>query len=428
MSVFCIKTKRMKYFTTLTLTILAVNAYASTPATTTNAPNEPESFTGKFVSDAKEFFDQLSESIKHVFYPAKDNIKYHLEIPKPKDADVIAPYDPKDNLCSAGNESEYWDGLFKEKDPEKVIKIVFCPNALTYLSHANGATLTSNAKDQDLRNILVALMLRSKTLNKSYLDSFMLKNYFECFKTLKSKLKSNNDPWPCKDVSTCDASSIKDNFAKFADETQSCKEVLKDQLLVYAEKVAEAAVDQKFQTSVAVRESILENLNNTPQLSLPFNFLYDGVVEGNKTAARASIELAIRDTCGTLEMQSDKNSTVCNDAKAAFEQRLNKPSAPAPENVGASGASSETKDANVVTEVKKEEPKEVPSTEEPKDTPPPAATAAATSVETKPDSKSSAEAQTASNSSSAPVDTKDSSVKSDENPTPTNKEPTKTVK
>lgn len=318
----------MKYFTLVTLTLLAANARASSTPPTSN--DSIGSQVGKVFDDIREYMEEMGHAVYNVFSPPKNLIKDYLKAPAALEPIVKA------DSCVAGGESDYWNALYREETPAGIERVVFCPEAVGYLKNLSAAKLAGRASGETLRNILVALKLRQLTLTGPYLDSFILKNFFECFKSLKGKLKSETDSWPCLNASNCDESVVKDNFAKFAKETESCQAVLKDQLEGYAGKVSEAFTTNKLKTAKALRNAILDNLYISAPLSLPFNLAYDGVAEWNKIATAEAIGRAVPEVCEILKRQAGEGNRVCSEAEEIFRNRLGKL------NTGSSGSSAST--------------------------------------------------------------------------------------
>lgn len=307
----------MKYFTLATLTLLTSNTFAS------NEVAKPEdSIINKAVNETSRFFKEVSYAVKNVFYPGKNLIKARLEVPQTLSPDSIVHIDPKDNYCVAANEKEYWKSLYATTDPKIHEKIIFCPNALVYLKNLDAAKLAASSTGGKLCSILSALMLRRSTLIGEYMDSYVNEKYLNCFNALWDKVQSDSSYWPCKDFKSCDASSIKDNFSRFTNETPACNDILKDQLTAYAEKVAEAATANKIESAVELRSAILENLNAAPHLSIPMFSFYDNVIELNKSAAAAKIQSVISDISGILRTQTNGASTVYHEAENNYLSRL----------------------------------------------------------------------------------------------------------
>ena len=320
----------MKYFTCGTLTFLTLNCLLfslSAENAQSDRSETPAIASGSgdsLLKDPSRTVGQIVEAIKSVFTTPKDLIKDRLEVPKPLDTDTIIKISPSEVVCQVRTASEFWKTLFKVSDPGDVEKVVFCPAAVSYLKEIDSAKLLKNATGDNLRVILSALMLRQLTLIGKYTSSYMDSNYLTCFNALWDRVQNTtegNESWPCT-ATSCDAPSIKANFSAFVDSTPACKAVLKDQLDVYAVRVAEAATTNKITMATVLREAILENLTSAPHLSIPLYAAYEGVIEINKAAAAAQIKKTLEDVKGTLAKQLNGLDTAYADAEKCFKARM----------------------------------------------------------------------------------------------------------
>lgn len=302
----------MKYFTLITLSILAVNASNSgTPVV-----EEPNPFQAAFSG--------VLYSIQNLFATKKNLIKARLELPKPLSADTFVTVSPTENICVFANKSEFWRSLYKQTDLVKIEKIIFCPEATSYLKDLDAAKLTGAASNDQLRSIIAALLLRRETLINKYSQSYVDSQYLACYDTLWSRVYSTKDYWPCNG-SPCTASDVKSNFATFIQNTPACKVIMSDQLTAYADKVAEITTqkDNPVTSAVEVRDAILENLSGAPHFSVNLASVRDTIGESNNLAAAEKIQSVLADVKAVLDKQSDGKSTVFTDAKQCFESRLN---------------------------------------------------------------------------------------------------------
>jgi hypothetical protein len=313
----------MKYFTLASLTLLALSsASASTTPTTPTTPTDPS--TASFFAPLGKFVRQTAFGLQHLFDTPKDLIKARLEIPKAKSTEGLVKYNSGDNFCIENDRSAFWRRLYGEKDPAAIEKILFCPSAPGFLKDLDVGRLMGSAAGDQLKAILAALMLRRETLQGVYSSNFVDSNYMTCFNALWSRVDTVDpsvmDYWPC-DKDSCEPKTIKDSFAAFTDQNEACKAVLKDQLVAYADHVAEAAKEHKITAAPVLRQAILENLNEAPHLSLPLFATFDFVREYNEAAAAERITAALADTKAVL-LKVDPSSKLFSEAEALFKQRI----------------------------------------------------------------------------------------------------------
>jgi hypothetical protein len=313
----------MKYFTLASLTLLALSsASASTTPTTPTTPTDPS--TASFFAPLGKFVRQTAFGLQHLFDTPKDLIKARLEIPKAKSTEGLVKYNSGDNFCIENDRSAFWRRLYGEKDFAAIEKILFCPSAPGFLKDLDVGRLMGSAAGDQLKAILAALMLRRETLQGVYSSNFVDSNYMTCFNALWSRVDTVDpsvmDYWPC-DKDSCEPKTIKDSFAAFTDQNEACKAVLKDQLVAYADHVAEAAKEHKITAAPVLRQAILENLNEAPHLSLPLFATFDFVREYNEAAAAERITAALADTKAVL-LKVDPSSKLFSEAEALFKQRI----------------------------------------------------------------------------------------------------------
>jgi hypothetical protein len=322
----------MKYFTLASLTLLALSsASASTTPTTPTTPTThstpttpTDPSTPSFFAPLGKFVRQTAFGLQHLFDTPKDLIKARLEIPKAKSTEGLVKYNSGDNFCIENDRSAFWRRLYGEKDPAAIEKILFCPSAPGFLKDLDVGRLMGSAAGDQLKAILAALMLRRETLQGVYSSNFVDSNYMTCFNALWSRVDTVDpsvmDYWPC-DKDSCEPKTIKDSFAAFTDQNEACKAVLKDQLVAYADHVAEAAKEHKITAAPVLRQAILENLNEAPHLSLPLFATFDFVREYNEAAAAERITAALADTKAVL-LKVDPSSKLFSEAEALFKQRI----------------------------------------------------------------------------------------------------------
>lgn len=303
----------MKYFTLISLTILAVKA--SSASTTSNEP-----------SPINTFLSEAFYGIKSLFTPRKNLIKARLELPKPLTADKFVSIAPTENICVFPNKSEFWKTLFAQTEPGMIEKIIFCPEAITYLADLKAAKLVSSKNVQELRPIISALLLRRETLVNKYSQSYVDNKFVLCYNTLWAKLNDNEGSpyWPCNG-SPCTSTDVETNFNEFTKNTPACQEILSDQLTAYAKKVAEitkSSSNPAVTSAVDLRAAILENLNDSPHLSVSFAALYDTVNENNKIAAAEKIQAELADVKAIIEKQAGNGADVYAKAVEDFKARL----------------------------------------------------------------------------------------------------------
>ena len=334
----------MKYFTPASLTLFALNSLlltvsaSETPAaavvaagTTASADPAPVVPNSSFIDDARRTAVQVVEAVKGVFTTPKNLIKAQLIVPKPLDAAKVVEIKPSEAVCQFGKAEEFWDTLLGPVsstddafDAVKIEKTLFCPNAVAYLKDLTSSILLSRARGDELRAVLAALMLRRATLVGLYSTSFIDDNYLVCYNALWDRVQGTQpgtENWPCSSSTSCDAAGIKSAFSTFVSSTPACKAILKDQLDVYADRVAEAATANNISTPSFLREAILENLNSAPHLSLPIFTVYDSVLETNKKSAVAAIDETLKNVKTELT-NLFPGSTIYADAEKCFNNRM----------------------------------------------------------------------------------------------------------
>ena len=333
----------MKYFTPASLTLFALNsllltvsasetpASAVVPAGSAAADPAPVVPNSSFIDDARRTAVQVVEAVKGVFTTPKNLIKAQLVVPKPLDAAKVVQIKPSEAVCQFGKAEEFWDTLLGPVsstddafDAVKIEKTLFCPNAVAYLKDLTSSILLSRARGDELRAVLAALMLRRATLVGLYSTSFIDDNYLVCYNALWDRVQGTQpgtENWPCSSSTSCDAAGIKSAFSTFVSSTPACKAILKDQLDVYADRVAEAATTNNISTPSFLREAILENLNSAPHLSLPIFTVYDSVLEMNKKSAVAAIDETLKNVKTELT-NLFPGSTIYADAEKCFNNRM----------------------------------------------------------------------------------------------------------
>lgn len=279
--------------------------------------------SSSLLGDLTNYFGEVVEDVRYLFKKPNNYIKAELKVPPAQTSDHLVSYGPGDNCCVFAGASDFWNTLYHTEDPRLVEKIIFCPSALAYLKDLDAGKLAARAANEKLKAILVALMLRRETLIGMYSDSYIHGHFHTCYRALWDKVASTDaskiDHWPC-DQSSCAAPAITKNFADFIEANESCKLVLKDQLLAYTQALITAVQDNNLTVSPAVREAIRENLHKVPHLSMPLESLYDTVAEAPRVAVASQIQSVLADIEGILKTQT--GSTIYSEAQDTFKQKF----------------------------------------------------------------------------------------------------------
>ena len=309
----------MRYFTITTLVLLASNAYAEETSSNTLTPKSPSTF-----SMLKNLYDEAFYGAAHLLSQRKNLIKAKLEVPKPKTTDELVKIEPTENLCISNTLEEYSNSLFKENEPEKIEKIIFCPNAPAFLKKLSSGKLLANIKPELLKNLIASLMLRKATLGGLYSQAYIKENYMQCFHELFNKVYSNDpgkaEHWPCTSE-TCDAQTIEKSFATIVSECKPCENVLKEPLIAYGKKVSELITSKLAQNSVELREAILENLNGNSSITTEIMAAFDKISESDHDAAAAKISENLSEIEAIIK-NFNPNSKIYTEADALFKQKL----------------------------------------------------------------------------------------------------------
>ena len=367
----------MKYFTLITLTILAIKASASTTTTaaTTTAATALENSANQNTSASpiKAVWEEVYYAVRNLFHTPQNLIKAHLETPKVLSSEAFVTIKPTENICIFKDESDFWSKVRSETDPEKVEKLIFCPEAISHLRNLKVVHLMGTEIKDNLEHLISVLLLRRETLIGMYSQFHVKNQYFTCYNTLWSKVYEDGT-WPCNDATTCKADDIKANFATLINSTPACKEVLSDQLTVYADKVAEITTLPKdpVKTTVDVREALLENLYQAPHFSVAASATLDLYNETDNTAVAGNIKTVLEEVKKILLTQSKGASTVFDDAVKCFEARLKCVNESAEKHTDTGKKTAETEDKKIENgEEKKKDDKQVKakieSTESPTD-------------------------------------------------------------
>jgi hypothetical protein len=239
-----------------------------------------------------------------------------LTVPEPEKEGIVEVSEAAYNFASAGE-------FYKALQERTALEVVFHPSALYYLSRLESGKILTNLKTENIEGIIYALMMRAKTLSKTYSPAYVNKAYFDCMIHIWGILTENGsekpEAWafPCNSAAGC-GSEAKTNFMKAAFSFKACKKVMIPQIKALANILDGAIAKEALLKNSAsnVREALKRVVIESRFTN---NLVLTGVFSLQELTAASAVEKineALTQLAGIEESREPYQK-----AKLAFEQK-----------------------------------------------------------------------------------------------------------
>lgn len=248
-------------------TALIISTVAATSASTAHQQHQQQQ---PKVSVSRSAMNLLGLQVHYVWNmitslfvsPARVSLKFELKPPQAR-TDGIVNVPPSTYMMNS--KEDFVKALHGVKNEQEALNVVFHPNALHYLTSLDsGETVAEVHEDEIKKDIIYALMLRSRTLQGIYSPAYVSKAYTDCMTHLWGILtesleqKPKEWAWPCSATDKCAANEAGKTFEAAALGYPVCAQVMSPEIGALA-RILEAAItaDKTLQNSARdVRDAL----------------------------------------------------------------------------------------------------------------------------------------------------------------------------